>query len=142
MWRLEKEISFEAAHKLPNHHGKCKRLHGHSWRGRIVVEGRELAGHNESRAGMLLDFHDIKAAVDPIVEKYLDHYYLNESLDMADPTSENIAKWLFERVEAGMIPDKHAKAFRGVRLVKVVIEETCTCRCEYWPDDREAVQAS
>ncbi len=124
MYVLEKEFTFEAAHKLPDHDGRCQRLHGHSWRGRVRVVGPYLQ-QDGAKAGMLADYGDLKAAVQPLVEQYLDHHYLNETLNMRHPTSENIARWLFERVRA------HLVDLPGVRLRAVVIDETCTSRAEY-----------
>lgn len=121
MFRLEKQFRFEASHQLPNHDGKCARLHGHSWIGRLVVEGEELQTL-KTKEGMLIDYGDLKKVIDPIVEEYLDHHHLNESLEMASPTSEKIAQWIFYRVKP-QLP----------MLVAVVIEETCTSRCEFRP---------
>lgn len=54
MFRLEKTFRFEASHQLPKHDGKCARLHGHSWVGRVVIEGPDLIGDG-AKAGMLQD---------------------------------------------------------------------------------------
>ena len=118
---LEKEFKFEAAHQLPQHDGKCRRLHGHSWKGRVVVEGTHLIASGP-KTGMVMDYSDIKAALDPLVEGHLDHYYLNDSTGLENPTSENLALWVFT-----MLRDK----IPG--LVAVVIDETCTSRCTYSP---------
>jgi len=123
MYRLEKEFRFEAAHRLPKHDGKCARLHGHSWVGYVVIEGPVLVGDGP-KAGMLMDFGDMKRAVDVLVGDYLDHYYLNESLKMESPTSERVAEWVFDMLKA-QLPG----------LVLVRIEETCTSAAEYWEDD-------
>jgi 6-pyruvoyltetrahydropterin/6-carboxytetrahydropterin synthase len=119
---LEKEFRFEAAHRLPNHDGKCARLHGHSWRGRIIVKGEALAFAGP-KAGMLIDYAAISAAIKPLVEERLDHHYLNESLKLDNPTSELIAKYVFDYVN---------EALGGI-VSAVVIEETCTSRCTYSP---------
>jgi 6-pyruvoyltetrahydropterin/6-carboxytetrahydropterin synthase len=120
-WRLEKEFKFEASHQLPHHHGKCQRLHGHSWVGRLVCEGDKLHATG-SEQGMLVDYGEMKNAIQPLVEKHLDHWHLNESLPHANPTSEEIARWIFDRVKP-----------RLPQLTAVIIEETCTSRCEYRP---------
>lgn len=119
-WILAKEFRFEAAHKLPNHDGKCARLHGHSWRGVIYVAGNALvkSGHKE---GMLIDYADIKSYLKPLVENYLDHYYLNETTGLNAPTSENIAQWIYEKLERAGLPG----------LIGVRIDETCTSVCFY-----------
>lgn len=114
--RLAKKFTFEAAHrlpKLPEGH-KCWRLHGHSFGVEIHVEGEV-----QPETGWFIDFADIKAAYRPL-EKTLDHHYLNEVEGLANPTSENLAIWIWDRLQ-GSLPS----------LVKIVIHETCTARCEY-----------
>lgn len=109
-----KEFSFEAAHRLPNvpPEHKCYRLHGHSFRVEVHVRGDA-----SEPAGWILDFADIKAAFGPI-HATLDHHYLNEVDGLANPTSENLAKWIWQRLE---LPG----------LSRVVVRETCTSGCIY-----------
>lgn len=125
MYRLTKEFRFEAAHQLPDHDGKCARLHGHSWKGQIIVEGDALITSGP-KAGMLIDYGDLSKAIAPIVEKYLDHYFLNQSTGLENPTSECLALWVYHAL---LKEDVRLEAF----LKAVVIEETCTSRCEYRP---------
>jgi 6-pyruvoyltetrahydropterin/6-carboxytetrahydropterin synthase len=114
--RLAKQIGFEAAHRLPHvppgH--KCARLHGHSFRVAIVVEGEV-----DERPGWLIDYADIQEAVAPLREQ-LDHRYLNEIPGLENPTSEVLAGWIWDRLKP-----------RLPLLSKVVVRETCTTRCEY-----------
>jgi len=119
-WIIYKEISFEAAHKLPHHDGKCARLHGHSWKARIYVSSNALITEG-TKQGMVMDYGDIKTYVQPLLDKYLDHYYLNESLDMENPTSEAIARWLFNELDKMGMPNLYA----------VEIQETCTSGARY-----------
>lgn len=119
-WIIYKEITFEAAHKLPHHDGKCARLHGHSWKARIYVCHHQLIQEG-SKQGMVMDYGDIKNYLNPILDRYLDHYYLNESLEMENPTSEMIAKWLYEKLEEAGMPFLYA----------VEIQETCTAAARY-----------
>ena len=121
-WTLEKEFSFEASHQLPDHDGKCARLHGHSWRGRLVCRESSLQTSGP-KSGMLVDFGEMKAAIEDVLENKLDHYHLNDSLEMRAPTSEAIAKWIFEKLKPKL-----------PLLVAVIIEETCSTRCTYEPD--------
>ncbi len=123
MWTLKKEFRFEAAHRLPSHDGKCARLHGHSWRGLVVVEGDQLHTRG-SKAGMLVDFADVSTPVKEMVDKYLDHYYLNETLGLDNPTSERVAEWVFNYLKFNAAP---------LPITAIVIEETCTSSCEYRP---------
>lgn len=114
-----KEFSFEAAHRLPNvpDGHKCARLHGHSFHVRIIVSG--AVG---DVSGWVMDFSDIKAAVAPIQEQ-LDHRYLNEIQGLENPTSENIARWIWQRLKPTL-----------PALDSIQIRETCTSGCIYRGD--------
>jgi len=116
---LRKKFKFEAAHKLPNHDGKCANLHGHSWIGWVEVQG-EVLSHRGPKEGMLLDYSDIKAVLSPLVEEHLDHHYLNDTLPFEAPTSEEVARWVYNQL-SGKLPG----------LVAVEIEETCTSSCRF-----------
>lgn len=119
-WVLFKEFYFEAAHTLPNHDGKCSRLHGHSWAGRVYVKSPSLI-RTGPKQGMVMDFSDVKAYLRPIVEDFLDHHDLNRTTGLENPTSEEIARWIYERLEESGLPGLHA----------VEIRETCTSGCRY-----------
>jgi 6-pyruvoyltetrahydropterin/6-carboxytetrahydropterin synthase len=114
--RLSKSFRFEAAHALPTfpEGHKCRRLHGHSFRVEVVVEGEA-----DPARGYLVDYGEIKAACEP-VRKQLDHYYLNEIAGLENPTSEVLAAWIWERVKPAL-----------PLLAAVVVHETCDSRCEY-----------
>ena len=119
-WQLYKEFRFEAAHRLPHHDGKCARLHGHSWVCRIYIQGDRLI-ESGPKQGMLMDFGDVKTYMKPLLDQYLDHYYLNETLGMENPTSEAIAQWIYRKLQAVDL--------KG--LMAVEIKETCTSGCLY-----------
>ncbi|BAW96155.1 6-pyruvoyl tetrahydropterin synthase [[Synechococcus] sp. NIES-970] len=122
-WELYKEFRFEAAHQLPHHDGKCARLHGHSWVMRVYLRGDRL--HTTGpKQGMLFDFGDIKKYVQPLLDQYLDHYHLNDSLGMESPTSEAIAQWIYGELKKVNLPG----------LAAVEIKETCTAGCIYTED--------
>lgn len=116
---LFKEFTFEAAHDLPNTPDghKCRRLHGHSFRVRIAVEG-EVDPHT----GWIMDYAEIKAAFEPIWAR-LDHHYLNEIPGLENPTSEVIAKWIWAELKP-QLP----------LLSEVKLWETCTAGCTYRGD--------
>lgn len=119
---LRKRATFEAAHMLPQHDGKCARLHGHSWAVEIEVTGPDLCAAGP-KSGMLVDFYDIGVPLKELVESHLDHWYLNERIpELPNPTSEELARWIFRRL-FNRVP----------RLRAVIVEETCTSRCEYRP---------
>jgi 6-pyruvoyltetrahydropterin/6-carboxytetrahydropterin synthase len=111
-----KEFTFEAAHRLPyvepGH--KCSRLHGHSFRVRVHIDGPV-----DQRLGWVRDFGDLTKAMRPLLEE-LDHHYLNEIGGLENPTSERLACWIWERLETSL-PE----------LSEVVVQETCTTGCVY-----------
>lgn len=122
---LKKRATFEASHQLPNHDGKCARLHGHSWRVEIEVAG-DVLQNDGPKAGMLVDFADIARPLKQLVEESLDHWHLNESTGLPNPTSEVLAQWIFYKLRP-QIPG----------LVAVTVDETCTSSCRY--DHRRSV---
>ena len=93
MFTVTKDFYFEAAHSLPHlpDGHKCKRLHGHSYQFRVEVDG-EL-----DERGFVIDYAEISAAVDPLVER-LDHHNLNELFDF-HTTAENIARWIYNELQ-------------------------------------------
>ena len=111
-----KEFRFEAAHRLPNAPAehKCSRLHGHSFRAEVHVRGPVGAD-----TGWVMDFADIKDAFRPLHDE-LDHSYLNEIEGLKNPTSENLARWIWERLHPAL-----------PMLARVVVYETCTSGCIY-----------
>ena len=113
---LSKSFTFEAAHDLPSFPDghKCRRLHGHSFRFDAVVEGDV-----DPAKGYLIDYGDIQKAAEPIVRR-LDHYYLNEIEGLANPTSEMLAVWIYDRLKPAL-PE----------LSAIIVRETCTSSCEY-----------
>jgi 6-pyruvoyltetrahydropterin/6-carboxytetrahydropterin synthase len=115
-----KIFGFEAAHylpKLPESH-KCRRMHGHSFRVEVYVEGAV-----DEEAGWVMDFADIKERFKPL-EEQLDHRLLNEVEGLENPTSENLARWIWRQLKP---------ALPG--LSKLVVLETCTAGCVYRGDD-------
>ena len=111
-----KEFQFEAAHRLPNVPAghKCARLHGHSFVVRLTVSGDAV-----EPSGWVMDFADIKTAFQPVYE-LLDHYYLNDIPGLENPTSENLARWIWQALK----PRLHS-------LSAIEIRETCTTGCVY-----------
>jgi 6-pyruvoyltetrahydropterin/6-carboxytetrahydropterin synthase len=111
-----KEFSIEAAHWLPNvpEGHKCRRMHGHSFQIQVYVEGPV-----DPLLGWVMDFAEIKAAFAPIEER-IDHYCLNEVPGLENPTSENLARWIWRELRPAL-----------PLLSKVVVRETCTSGCVY-----------
>lgn len=111
-----KLFHIEAAHRLPNLPAghKCGRLHGHSFRVRVYVRGEPQAG-----TGWIMDFAELKRAFAPVFEE-LDHRYLNDIPGLENPTSEILARWIWQRLKPSL-----------PQLSKLVIAETCTSGCVY-----------
>jgi len=113
---LRKTFQFEAAHllpRLPKSH-KCRRLHGHSFQVEIAV-----VGNCDAKLGWLIDYAEITKAFKPVWET-LDHNYLNDVPGLENPTSENIAVWIWNRLKRPL-----------PLLTEVVVAETCTAKCIY-----------
>ena len=111
-----KEFQMECAHllpKVPPGH-KCGRLHGHSYRVAVVVDGPLGA-----ESGWVMDFGEIKAAF-AAVKDALDHRYLNEIPGLENPTAEHIAIWIWRQLKS-----------RLPALSEIRIDETCTAGCIY-----------
>lgn len=98
MFELIVERSFAAAHRLCDYDGPCARMHGHNYRVECSLVGEELAAN-----GMLMDFGEIKTLCDGILDA-LDHQCLNELAPFIErnPTSENLARYLFEEMETAL----------------------------------------
>ena len=111
---LFKEFQFEAAHHLPNVPAghKCGRLHGHSFLVRL-----EITGEVDAHTGWVMDFAELKAAFKPVYNR-LDHYYLNDIPGLENPTSEVLAKWIWDQMKP-QLP----------LLSAVMIKEPCTAGC-------------
>jgi 6-pyruvoyltetrahydropterin/6-carboxytetrahydropterin synthase len=110
-----REFSFESAHLLPNlpEGHKCRRLHGHSYRAEVHVRGAV-----DPAGGMVMDFAEITSAFEPLWQQ-LDHNYLNDIEGLENPTSENLASWIWDRLSATL------------PLHRVVVRETCTSGADY-----------
>lgn len=114
---ISRTFRFEAAHRLPHvpEGHKCARLHGHSYRCTITV-----GGEIDPVLGWILDFAEIDAACKPL-HALLDHRYLNEIPGLENPTSELLAKFVYDRIE---LPRGH--------VVSVTVHETCTSESTYY----------
>jgi 6-pyruvoyltetrahydropterin/6-carboxytetrahydropterin synthase len=114
--QIFRAFTIEAAHRLPNvppgH--KCARLHGHSFRIEL-----HLTGPVQAETGWVMDFADVREAFQPVFER-LDHHHLNEIQGLENPTSENLARWIWREMKQ-----------RLPLLSKVVVHETCNSGCAY-----------
>jgi len=124
MFEVTVEDSFAAGHYLRNYKGKCENPHGHNYKVRVTLQGREL-----DPAGLLLDFKDLKVVMKPTIDR-LDHQMMNdiEPFTTLNPSAENLAKYFFDET------NRHLKsATLGRVSVKVVtIWETDTTTATYF----------
>ena len=114
--KITQAFSFEAAHRLPKVPSthRCYRMHGHSYGVEL-----ELEGAIDPVTGFVVDFFDIEKAFAPLLAT-LDHQCLNEVKGLENPTAENIAVWIWERVKL-VLP----------QLSLVTVYETKDCWVEY-----------
>jgi 6-pyruvoyltetrahydropterin/6-carboxytetrahydropterin synthase len=121
MYELKIITQFSAAHRLENFYGKCEALHGHNWKVEVFLAGEQL-----DEAGLLVDFGEIKARTNALLEE-IDHKYLNEleAFREQNPSSENLARYLFERLSADLNQD-------GVRVSRVNVWESDTACASYY----------
>lgn len=111
-----KVFKFDAAHRLPNVPSghKCAQVHGHSFRVEIHVRGKA-----DAHTSWVIDFADIATAFQPILDQ-LDHKYLNDIAGLANPTSENLAKWIWQRLQPTL-----------PQLSKIIVQESPDSGCTY-----------
>jgi 6-pyruvoyltetrahydropterin/6-carboxytetrahydropterin synthase len=116
---LFRSFTFEAAHRLPNVPAghKCARLHGHSYQVELHVQGAV-----DPATGWVMDFAEMKRAFAPLYE-LLDHNYLNDIDGLQNPTSEVLARWIWQRLAAEL------------PLSAVSVRETCSSGCTYRGED-------
>ena len=106
-----KTFTLESAHRLPNVPAghKCARVHGHSFRVELHV-----GGPVDPLLGWVMDFAEIKRQFEPLYQR-LDHHYLNDVPGLDNPTSENLARYIWRELQPAL-----------PSLVRVVVHETCT----------------
>ncbi|WP_036225606.1 6-carboxytetrahydropterin synthase QueD [Mesoaciditoga lauensis] len=117
---VSKEFKFDAAHNLIKYHGKCEKLHGHTYKLRVTLNGKP----NEE--GMVYDFVELKRIVNERVISKLDHSYINDLIEQ--PTAENIAVWIWEQLSEILKGKNHA-------LYEVRVWETETAFVTYRGSD-------
>jgi 6-pyruvoyltetrahydropterin/6-carboxytetrahydropterin synthase len=124
MYELKVITQFAAAHRLDNFCGKCEGLHGHNWKVEVFLVGEEL-----DAAGLLMDFSQIKARTNALLEE-IDHKYLNEleAFRNQNPSSENLARYLYERLAAALNRD-------GVQVSRVNVWESDSSCASYYRDE-------
>ena len=111
--KIRKDFTFDAAHNLIKYHGKCERLHGHTYKLTVILEG-SIAQDGED---MIIDFCEISSIVKAKIISRLDHCYINDLI--SQPTAENIALWIWHELE-------HDLERENCRLFEIRLWETAT----------------
>lgn len=119
MFTLKKTFNFEAGHQLYHHEGKCAHPHGHSYKLEVFLKGPELQTSGSGK-NMLYDFAEVARHVRPLIKDFLDHKWLNDTLETDSPTAEFIAHWIFQKLKDHL-----------PHLYSVQIWETETCMAAY-----------
>src|SRR5690349_1585759 len=121
MFEVTIEETFAAGHALRNYHGKCENVHGHNYRCQVTFEGEQL-----DDIGLLVDFVELKKVLHGVLDR-MDHQWLNEfpPFDNINPSAENMAKFIYDQVRAGLRADS------GARLARVRLWETDTASATY-----------
>ncbi len=122
MYELQKTFHFEAGHFLKSYEGKCASPHGHSYSCIVHLQGKTL-DTSGPKTNMITDFNDIVAVVRPMIEKYFDHKWLNETLENDSVTVEFMAKWIYDFLKPHLV---HLKA--------ITVQETATSKVIYSPE--------
>ncbi len=115
MFEITVEESFAAGHALRGYQGKCENVHGHNYKVRVTLEGKEL-----DAIGLLYDFHELRKIVRNLIQ-VIDHRFLNEvpPFDVENPSAENMAKYFYQGVK------KYLPAIpNGGRVQQVTVFET------------------
>jgi 6-pyruvoyltetrahydropterin/6-carboxytetrahydropterin synthase len=123
MYELSIETSFASAHQLRGYKGKCEKLHGHNWKVQVSVSAERL-----NEIDLAMDFHDLKRITREVVSP-LDHALLNDVFPFTEknPSSENIAKWIYESIKKKINDD-------NVRVSAVTVWESDTASASYYED--------
>ena len=123
MFEVTVQQTFSAGHALRNYRGKCENVHGHNYRIEVTAQGEQL-----DSIGLLVDFVELKRVMKEVIE-YLDHRFINdlEPFDKVNPSAENIAKYFYDRISAGLSTEA------PIRLAQVKVWETDTSSAVYRP---------
>ena len=123
MYELSIETGFASAHQLRGYKGKCEKLHGHNWKVQISVTAERL-----NEIDLAIDFHELKKIANEVVSP-LDHAFLNDIFPFTEknPSSENVAKWIFESLKKKINDD-------NIRVSAVTVWESDTASASYYED--------
>ncbi len=133
---ITKEFTFDMGHRLPNHSGKCRNIHGHTYKLQISIDGIIKNTDGDSDEGMVVDFGVVKGIVKTFIDETMDHYFMahNKDIEVVDfiakqgfaltvvpfvPTAENMVNWIYDNLSGSF--EKH-----GVRIANIKLWETPT----------------
>lgn len=121
MYELVIESKFSAAHQLRGYQGKCEKLHGHNWRVTVAVTAERL-----NDQGLAIDFHELKKALREVLDQ-LEHSFLNDIFPFTqiNPSSENLAKWIFDNMAKKIDDD-------NLQVASVTVWESDTASASYF----------
>lgn len=121
MYRLMIESSFASAHQLRGYKGKCENLHGHNWKVQVFVDAERL-----NEIDIAIDFHDLKKMTNEILSE-LDHKFINDIYPFTkkNPSSENIARWIYESLRDKLTP------YKNIKISAVTVWESDTASATY-----------
>jgi 6-pyruvoyltetrahydropterin/6-carboxytetrahydropterin synthase len=122
MFEIEKSFRFEAGHQLEYHDGMCREPHGHSYQFFVTLKSEKLITSGPKK-NMIIDFIELGEIVKPMIEKYLDHKWLNDSLNSDSPTAEFIAKWIFDHLSP-QLKDLYSITLFETETSKVIYRRT------------------
>ena len=126
MYEVTVEDTFAAGHYLRNYKGKCENPHGHNYKVRVTLEGREL-----DKAGLLLDFKDLKDVMKHVIDR-LDHQMINdiEPFKVLNPSAENLAKYFYDETNSRLKQTTNGR----VHVRDVTVYETDTTTATYFEE--------
>jgi 6-pyruvoyltetrahydropterin/6-carboxytetrahydropterin synthase len=124
MYEVSVDETFAAAHNLRGYKGKCEDLHGHNYKVRVTLAGKEV-----DSVGLLYDFVHLKQMIQTVI-RTLDHKYLNElpPFDVLNPSAENIARHIYDQTARQVRETPH-----GVAIASITVWETETTAATYRP---------
>jgi 6-pyruvoyltetrahydropterin/6-carboxytetrahydropterin synthase len=124
MYEVSVDETFAAAHNLRGYKGKCENLHGHNYKVRVTLSGKEV-----DSVGLLYDFVHLKQVIQSVIRS-LDHTYLNElpPFDVLNPSAENIARYIYDQAAKQL-----HQAPNGAEVSSITVWESDVTAATYRP---------
>ena len=132
MFEVTVEHTFAAGHALRGYRGKCENTHGHNYRVRLTLRGRDL-----NSTGLLYDFVELKGALRQVADR-VDHQFLNDlaPFDLLNPSAENLAKYFYQEIDGRLAKQRPGNGVpeNNVKVAAVTVWETDTTTATYTPE--------